>query len=136
MSRGMQGLPFWRTLQKSAHPQCGRAQIIAVQPACYSAKPSGLRECQLQAEAMMLSISARAVQPSTSAARWAEAISRAGSPGRRAPMLTAMSRPVTRRAASTIIHPFTGTLELIACLEHLGDETLEEDPDPADRADQ
>ena len=41
-----------------------------------------------------------------------------------------------RRAASTIIHPFTGTLELIACLEHLGDENLEEDPDPADRADQ
>lgn len=40
-----------------------------------------------------------------------------------------------RRATSTLTHPFSGTLELVACIEHLSDEALDEDPDLADRAD-
>jgi hypothetical protein len=32
-------------------------------------------------------------------------------------------RGTVRRATSTATHPFTGTLELLACLERLGRET-------------
>ena len=40
-----------------------------------------------------------------------------------------------RRATSTVTHPFTGTLELVACLERLSGDALGNGPEPADRTD-
>lgn len=39
-------------------------------------------------------------------------------------------RGTVRRAASTVTHPFTGTLELVACLERLGSVTPDTAPEP------